>query len=67
MNRRDALSRVAILLGGTVVGGSVFLEGCKPGDKKCVNKCMMENKESFSPECKQHMEEKRKEGVRNKK
>jgi hypothetical protein len=34
MNRRDALSRVALLLGGTVVGGTVFLEGCKPGDKK---------------------------------
>lgn len=36
MNRRDALSRVAIILGGTVVGGSMFLEleGCKPADKK---------------------------------
>jgi hypothetical protein len=34
MNRRDALSRVALLLGGTVIGGTVFLEGCKPGDKK---------------------------------
>lgn len=34
MNRRDALSRVALLLGGTVIGGSVFLEGCKPADKK---------------------------------
>lgn len=34
MNRRDALSRVALLLGGTVVGASYFLEGCKPADKK---------------------------------
>jgi hypothetical protein len=33
MNRRDALSRVALLLGGTVVGGSLFLDGCKSGDK----------------------------------
>lgn len=34
MNRRDALSRVALILGGTVVGANVFLEGCQPGDKK---------------------------------
>lgn len=34
MNRREALSRVALILGGTVVGANVFLEGCKPADKK---------------------------------
>ena len=34
MNRRDALSRVALILGGTVVGANVMLEGCKPADKK---------------------------------
>ena len=34
MNRRDALSRVALILGGTVVGANLFLEGCKPADKK---------------------------------
>lgn len=34
MNRRDALSRVALLLGGTIVGANIFLEGCKPADKK---------------------------------
>ncbi|HRO44980.1 gluconate 2-dehydrogenase subunit 3 family protein [Agriterribacter sp.] len=34
MNRREALSRVALILGGTVVGANVFLEGCKPGDKR---------------------------------
>jgi len=33
MNRRDALNRVALLLGGSIVGGSAFLEGCKSGDK----------------------------------
>src|SRR5438045_5584701 len=33
MNRRDALSRVALLLGGTVVGAEVFLKGCKPETK----------------------------------
>jgi hypothetical protein len=34
MNRREALSRVALILGGTVVGANVFLQGCKPEDKK---------------------------------
>ncbi|MBG6235332.1 hypothetical protein IWX76_001900 [Pedobacter sp. CAN_A7] len=29
MNRREALSRVAILIGGTVIGGNLFLTGCK--------------------------------------
>lgn len=30
MNRREALSSVAILLGGTIIGGQAFLAGCKP-------------------------------------
>jgi hypothetical protein len=30
MNRREALSGVAILLGGTIVGAEFFLSGCKP-------------------------------------
>ena len=34
MNRRDALSRVALLVGGGIVGGAAFLEGCKTADKK---------------------------------
>lgn len=34
MNRREALSRVALILGGTVVGAGIFLDGCKPADKK---------------------------------
>jgi len=34
MNRRDALNRVALILGGTVVGGAAFLEGCKSSDTK---------------------------------
>jgi len=29
MNRREAISRVAILLGATVIGGNLFLSGCK--------------------------------------
>ena len=36
MNRREALSRVALILGGTVVGAGVFLEGCKPADRKVM-------------------------------
>ncbi len=35
MTRRDVLQNVAILLGGSIVGGSVFsLEGCKSTDKQ---------------------------------
>ena len=29
MNRRDAISRVTIILGGTIVGAEMFLSGCK--------------------------------------
>lgn len=36
MNRRDALSRVALILGGTVIGANIFLEGCKPADKRVM-------------------------------
>lgn len=34
MNRRDALSRVALLVGGTVIGAEFFLSGCKANDDK---------------------------------
>ena len=30
MNRREALSRVAIIMGGTVLGAEAFLSGCTP-------------------------------------
>jgi hypothetical protein len=34
MNRREALNRVALLIGGTVIGGHLFLEGCtRPATK----------------------------------
>lgn len=36
MNRREALSAVGILLGGTVVGSASFLEGCKSSGKKAA-------------------------------
>ncbi len=29
MNRREALSSVALLLGGTIIGADIFLSGCK--------------------------------------
>ncbi|WP_374951943.1 gluconate 2-dehydrogenase subunit 3 family protein [Mucilaginibacter sp.] len=31
MNRRDAISRVGLLLGGTVIGAEFFISGCKSG------------------------------------
>lgn len=34
MNRREAISRVSLLLGGTIIGANIFLEGCTPADKK---------------------------------
>lgn len=34
MNRREAVSRVALLLGGTVIGAEFFLSGCKASDDK---------------------------------
>jgi glucoside 3-dehydrogenase (cytochrome c) hitch-hiker subunit len=33
MNRREALSSVALLLGGTIIGADIFLSGCKTGRK----------------------------------
>lgn len=33
MNRREALERVALIFGGTVIGGAAFLQGCKTSDK----------------------------------
>lgn len=33
MNRREALSRVTLILGGTILGAEVFLAGCKDTDK----------------------------------
>jgi len=33
MNRRDALSRVALIMGGTVIGAEALLSGCKTSTK----------------------------------
>lgn len=34
MNRRDAIGRVALLMGGTIIGAEFFLSGCKPTSTK---------------------------------
>ena len=34
MDRRQALSRVALILGGTIIGAEAFLSGCKTESKK---------------------------------
>jgi hypothetical protein len=36
MNRREAISRVAIILGATVIGGDLFLTGCKNSTTKSI-------------------------------
>ncbi len=36
MNRRNALSRVALLVGGTIVGAEFFLSGCTASEKKAA-------------------------------
>ncbi|MFD1872629.1 gluconate 2-dehydrogenase subunit 3 family protein [Hymenobacter bucti] len=55
MNRRDALTRVALLMGGAVIGGDYFLTGCSPaasdkqaGDTK--DKAAANNFKSLTPE-----------------
>jgi len=34
MDRREALSRVALIMGGTIIGAQAFLTGCKPTPNK---------------------------------
>jgi len=36
MNRREALERVALVMGGTIIGGAAFLQGCKSSDNKAA-------------------------------
>ncbi|MBC7887064.1 MAG: gluconate 2-dehydrogenase subunit 3 family protein [Ferruginibacter sp.] len=50
MTRRDLLQNVAILLGGSIVGGSVFsISGCKSADKP-VNALFNESQVAFMNE-----------------
>jgi hypothetical protein len=34
MNRREAIARVSLIVGGTIIGSDLFLSGCKPEKKK---------------------------------
>jgi hypothetical protein len=36
MNRRDAIGRVALIMGGAVIGAEFFLSGCKPAGSSDV-------------------------------
>lgn len=47
MNRRDALSRVAWLMGGTVIGANLFLEGCTKKASKDVESLFEEDRIDF--------------------
>lgn len=37
MNRRDLLKQIALLTGGAVIGGELFLAGCKTGPKAAAD------------------------------
>jgi hypothetical protein len=49
MNRRDAISRVALLVGGTVIGAELFMSGCKSAPGK-VDKLFSQEDISFLDE-----------------
>lgn len=46
MNRRDAISRVALIMGGAVIGADFFISGCKTTSKK-VNDLFTEDHVAF--------------------
>lgn len=54
MNRRDALARVALLMGGAVIGADYFLTGCSPAssdkDKTQANTANAKPKDILNPE-----------------
>ena len=50
MNRRDALERVALIMGGTIIGGAAFLEGCKSGDSKAAGFSLSKEQIAFLDE-----------------
>ncbi|OOQ61119.1 gluconate 2-dehydrogenase subunit 3 family protein [Mucilaginibacter pedocola] len=37
MNRRDAIGRVGLILGGTIIGAEFFMSGCKPSGSSASN------------------------------
>jgi hypothetical protein len=46
MNRRDAISRVALIMGGAVIGADFFISGCKSTSKR-VNALFTEDHVAF--------------------
>ena len=50
MNRRDALERVALILGGTVIGGTAFLQGCKNTTEKAASFSLSQDQIAFLDE-----------------
>jgi len=47
MNRRDAIGRVALIMGGAVIGAEFFLSGCKPGGASNVADLFKEDNVAF--------------------
>ncbi len=47
MNRRDAIGRVALLMGGAVIGAEFFLSGCKPKGASSVDDLFAQNNTDF--------------------
>jgi len=47
MNRRDAIGRVALIMGGAVIGAEFFLSGCKPGGTSNVADLFKEDNVAF--------------------
>jgi hypothetical protein len=50
MNRRDAIGRVALLMGGTVIGAEFLLSGCKPKGAATVQDLFDQDHEAFLDE-----------------
>jgi hypothetical protein len=47
MNRRDAIGRVALIMGGAVIGADFFLSGCKPNAATQVSDLVDTNHVAF--------------------
>jgi hypothetical protein len=50
INRREALSRVSMLFGGTLIGAEIFLHGCKSGTPQLSTVEFTENNITFLDE-----------------
>lgn len=50
MNRREALERVALVMGGTIIGGTAFLQGCKSSDNKAAGFSLTKEQIAFLDE-----------------